>query len=148
MDPKNNLVAPAPGAKAQPAVQPAVQPAAELAPGPKALTAADLLGAPIGAPTPVDLPELGGRAYVREMTAAERDQFDEELRDESGKLRDGYRARLVAATACDADGKLLFRPEQAQELATRGAALVVKLARVAARVNALTAEAVEDAKKG
>jgi len=116
--------------------------------GPKALTAADLLGAPIGAPTPVDLPELGGRVFVREMTAAERDRFDEELRDDTGKLRDGYRAQLVAATVCDEAGKLLFRPEQAADLATRGAALVVKLARVAARVNALTAEAADEAKKG
>jgi len=145
MDPKKNPVPVGTGAaSAKPGA-----PAESTAPaGPKVLTAADLLGAPIGAPVPVDLPELGGRVYVREMTAAERDKFDEDLRDDGGKLKDGYRAQLVAATVCDADGKLLFRPEQAAELANRGAALVVKLARVAAKVNALTAEAVEDAKKG
>lgn len=136
MDPKSKAVGATPEAPKAPPVA-----------GPKALTAADLLAAPISAPTPVDLPELGGRVFVREMTAAERDQFDEGIRDDSGKLRDGYRAQLVAATVCDADGKLLFRPEQAAELAGRGASLVVKLARVAARVNALTAEAVEEAKK-
>ena len=96
-----------------------------------------LSGAPL-ASMDVDVPEWGGAVRVREMTAGERDTFDILLvEDQHLDLRD-YRAKLVAATACDEEGKLLFGQGDLEALTKLGAGAMDRLFEAAARLNHLT----------
>ena len=96
-----------------------------------------LVGAPL-ASADVDIPEWGGTVRVREMTAGERDAFDVLLvEDQHLDLRD-YRAKLLAATACDEEGKLLFGQGDLEALTKLGAGAMDRLFEAAARLNHLT----------
>jgi hypothetical protein len=91
----------------------------------------------------VAVPEWGGEVYIRVMTSAEKDKLDE-ANNLDGKLRwEGYRARLLAATICDGDGKLLFGLAEASELMGKSAAAVDRLLDVAQRLNGVTKADVE-----
>lgn len=90
---------------------------------------------------PVDVPELGGAAFVRGMTAGERDQF--EAGHLKSKERD-FRARLAAATVCDKDGNLLFTPADIPQLSALPAAVLEPLVQSAAVVSKLTPSDIED----
>lgn len=101
----------------------------------------------------VDVPEWGGRVYVRSMMGDERDAFDVagiEAREEFGENKSmlGYRARLVAYTCCDAEGKLLFAPHQAGMLGQKNSAALNRIVRAAQRINKIGADEEADEKKG
>ena len=96
-----------------------------------------LVGVPL-ASTDVEVPEWGGVVRVREMTAGERDTFDILLIEgQHLDLRD-YRAKLVAATACDEEGRLLFVQGDLDALTHLGAGAMDRLFEAAARLNHLT----------
>jgi len=116
----------------------------------KTLTLDDFLSADTDASrklVSVEVPELGGRVFVREMTAAERDAYDATLFDADGKpVRENWRARMVAMTACDEQGQLLFSPQHAELLGRKSAAVIARIYREAARLNRLTEEAAAEGK--
>jgi hypothetical protein len=119
---------------------------------PRPLTADDILALPDlrQAPRvePVDLPELNGRVWVRELSSAERDRLDGSLVADEGQVPENVRAKWVAACACDAAGKPLFLPTQVAALGARSAAVVERLFRAARALNPRVEDEVAAAKKG
>ncbi len=114
----------------------------------KVLSAEDILKAEDRKIETVPVPEWGGEVLVREMSGLERDRFDISVRDANDNLNlQNYRARLVAACACDAAGKLLFTPFQAQDLGQKSSLILMRIFRVAQKLNGMSQEAVADAKK-
>ncbi len=66
---------------------------------------------------PVDVPEWGGRIYVRRLTGRERDEFEQLMNDRrAGKILKvrGVISRIVALASCRADGSQLFTSKDAE----------------------------------
>lgn len=114
---------------------------------PPPLDRAMILAAVDLAPLPVDVPEWGGRVYVRHITAGERDEW--ESMGEPG--RNEARARAVAFCACDQRGRRLFTAADIPALAGKNADAIDRIfyAAVAAnRVSAAELEAAEGKSAG
>jgi len=92
----------------------------------------------------VQVPILGGSVYVKEMTAGERDRFEVE-HIKSGE--NDFRARMAAATVCDADGVLLFGPGDVPKLSSLPADALTEIALAANKVNRMSADDVEELSK-
>lgn len=100
---------------------------------------------------PVDVPEWGGRVYVRELTARERDDFEAGCVTLKGdkqtpNLRN-YRGRLAALVLGDEGGNRLFADDDAGQLGDLPAAALDRVLDVARKVNGMTKEAQEEAEK-
>lgn len=94
----------------------------------------------------VPVPEWGGDVLIRAVSLAEREAFEqaaEAADDDNGAVL----ARMVALTAVDGDGKPLFMPGDVAALAAKGAAPILRLSRVAMRLNGLIASDIEDLAK-
>jgi hypothetical protein len=101
----------------------------------------------------VQVPEWGGAVYVREITGAERDRYEQSLITESHdrkgrttrsmRLADA-RARLVALAACDAEGKALFTESDVPQLGKLSAAALDRVFTVASRLAGLSDQDVEE----
>jgi hypothetical protein len=105
------------------------------------LEAAAILGRRDLVPVWVEVPEWGGGVFVRAMTGRERDAF-EAAGLGGGKKFDttNFRARLAAATVCDAQGALLFAPHQADALGEKSSGALNRIFEVAAPLSGLTQE--------
>lgn len=121
----------------------------------KELTLAELTAADAQrAVEPVDVPEWGGRVFVRELDAYDRDKLDGSLyRDgqETPELAD-YRVRLVAAALCKADGTPYFKADEQGKavhvLSRKSAAPIRRIYDAAARLNKTRKEDAEEGKGG
>jgi hypothetical protein len=119
----------------------------------KILSKTDILGLSDLATETVDVPEWGGAVIIRTMTGTERDAYEASLmqRDASGNYRVdtvNMRAKLVAHTAVDEAGALLFDPAtELAALAGKNAAAIERLFVVAQRLNGLAGNSVADAEK-
>lgn len=93
----------------------------------------------------VSAPALGGTAYVRSMTAGERDAWELAQRDrrEAGHGAN-VRGSLLAATLSDEHGKTLFTAEHADKLAQLPAVAVEPLVAAAFELNGFTDGDMED----
>jgi hypothetical protein len=89
----------------------------------------------------VKIPALGGSVYVRMMTAGDRDRFEAE-QVKSGEK--DFRARLAAATACDADGVLLFGPADVAALSNLPSVALDDVAKAAIELNRFSSEDVAE----
>ena len=91
--------------------------------------------------------------YVRQMTGRERDTFEQSIIsfDAKGNVErktQDFRAKLAVCTVCDAEGNLLFKPEDAAELSMdMSAANLEKIVNVAQKINGMSAEDVEELTK-
>jgi hypothetical protein len=95
----------------------------------------------------VAVPEWGGSVLVRTMTGAERDAWEQSLVANGGKIDvSNVRARLVAACTIDESGALLFSAADAQALGAKSGSALERVAKVAQRLNAITEEALEEAR--
>jgi len=99
----------------------------------------------------VYIPEWGGSVRVRTLTGAERDAFEQSIVDQRGKdtrmnLRN-IRAKLVALTVVDGDGKRLFSDADAKLLGQKSASALDKIFEVAQRLSGLRDEDVEELAK-
>ncbi len=99
----------------------------------------------------VHVPEWGGDVLVRALTGAERDAFEQSIVDQRGKdtrmnLRN-IRAKLVALTVVDGDGKRLFSDADAKLLGQKSASALDKIFEVAQRLSGLRDEDVEELAK-
>ncbi len=99
----------------------------------------------------VEVKEWGGSVKVRTLTGAERDAFEQSIVKQRGKdtqmnLRN-IRAKLVALTVVDEEGKRLFADSDVGQLGKKSAAALDKIFEVAQRLNGLRQEDVEELSK-
>lgn len=104
----------------------------------------------------VDVPEWGGPVYVRALTGAERDAFEDSMVEmrvvRKGRKREtvpqmryqNLRARLCALTICDEEGNRLFKDEDVHALGKKSAAALDRVFEVAQRLSGLREEDVEE----
>jgi len=96
----------------------------------------------------MDVPEWGGFVYVRTLTGAERDAFeDASIKGRGRNRRFSLRnvcARLVVMAVCDERGRRVFRDGDAERLGEKSAAALNRVYRVAARLSAISEEDIED----
>jgi hypothetical protein len=89
----------------------------------------------------VFIPEWGGTIYIRGLMGCKRDAFEgSRIRIKDNKvemIHDNTRARLVAMTACDETGQLLFTDEDVVWLGEKSASALDKAFDVAQRLSAL-----------
>lgn len=93
----------------------------------------------------VAIPEWGDGSsglFVREMTGRERDSYDNSLFDAAAageKLfsSDNFRAKLVAATACDENDRLVFDFSDVSILGQRSGKVIGRLYDVAKKLNGI-----------
>lgn len=87
--------------------------------------------------------------YVRAMTGAERDAFEEARLRQKGAEGSflGFRAHLVVATVCDEGGMLLFSPADVVILGGKSSAALDRIVDVAMRVNRIGESEVKELEK-
>lgn len=91
----------------------------------------------------VPVPEWGGDVRIAVMSGITRDEF-------TATKSDGFsdfQARLLLATAIDADGAPLFTGDQIAALQSRSSEILDRLTEIAMRVNAMGEKAQEDVAK-
>lgn len=102
-------------------------------------------------PEPVEVPEWGGTVYVRVMSGAERDAYEDETYHLNGKdlalNRKNARARLLVKCLSDDTGKRLFSDKEADQLGTQPANVLDKVYAVAIKSNGFTSQDVKDLEK-
>lgn len=92
----------------------------------------------------VDSPELGGKLRVRVMSAVERDRWEAV---HSRGPTENLRARILQATCCDEDGKLLFAIEDIPALNQLPWVAVERVVEAAVKLNRLDNDEVKDLEK-
>lgn len=108
-----------------------------------------ILSAPDLTTEDVEVPEWGGSVRVSAMSGSARDAFGESLvRDANGNIDpSNYRSKLLSKCLVDADGNLLFTDADIVALGKKNAFAILRLFEVAERLNVISANGVEDAKK-
>ena len=96
----------------------------------------------------IEVEEWGGAVRVRALTGAERDAFEQSIVEQRGKstrvnMRN-IRAKLVALTVVDADGKRLFSDKDAELLGKKSAAALDRVFEVAQKLSGLSPEDMEE----
>jgi len=96
----------------------------------------------------VSVPQWGGDVFVRTLTGAERDAFEQSCVSNKGKSKDinlvNIRARLCVLCICEENGMRLFNAKDVEALGKKSAAALDLLFSVAQRLNGLGNEDVED----
>ena len=96
----------------------------------------------------VEVPEWGGTVFVRTMTGAERDSFEEEILKSGMKATmDNVRARLLVRVLVDKDGKRLFQDSEFALLGAKSTAALENLVNTAQMLNGVTQDDLENIKK-
>jgi len=92
----------------------------------------------------VEVPEWGGRVIIKTLSGDERDQFEESII--RGDKRDfkGIRAKLVALSAVDENGKRLFTFEEAKLLGEKSARALDRVFGAAQKLSGFTAKDMEE----
>lgn len=99
----------------------------------------------------VEIPEWGGTVRVRALTGTERDVFEGNMIERRGKstkmnLRN-IRAKLVALTVVDGEGKRLFSDNDVEALGKKSALALNKIFEVAQRLSGIRPEDMEEIEK-
>lgn len=117
----------------------------------KMLTREEILGVQDIATEVLEVPEWGGTVKVRGLTGAERDRYENDSLDQKGKNMKvnltNARARLVALSLVDDDGKLLFTEQDVRALGRKSAAALDRIFSVAQRLSGLTQEDMDELTK-
>jgi hypothetical protein len=109
---------------------------------PAILDRAAILGADDLRRQRVPVPEWGGDVFVRVLPLADQGQFEDEAGREDRSSLD-VMVRMVALCACDADGNALFTLDDAKALGGKAAEPLIRVARAAIEINAITASDIE-----
>ena len=96
----------------------------------------------------VEVPEWGGSVFVKSLTGVERDQFEAAIvelkgRDTKINMRNA-RARLVALSVVDEEGKKVFSPNDISLLGAKSAAALQRVFHVAMRLSGTSEEDVRE----
>lgn len=93
---------------------------------------------------PLDVPEWGGRVYLRTMSGTQRDQYDAHQIDDGDRdIETRYRnvrSRLCVRCLCTAGGELLFTEDQAIDLGRKSAAALDRIFEACKKLNRLSDE--------
>lgn len=96
----------------------------------------------------VNVPEWGGMVRVKGLSGTERDRFEASFIGENTKNKRrnlaNLRARLVALTVVDKEGKPLFRPNDVEALGQKSAAALDRVFDVAVRLAGMRDEDVDE----
>lgn len=92
------------------------------------------------APQAITIPELGGDVFIKTLTAKEREDYEDSLKDVP---ENSVRATIATQVVCDEKGKLLFTPEDVEAL-NNGSAKV--LMRIFAKFNEINGVSEDEAK--
>jgi len=96
----------------------------------------------------VPVPEWGGDVRLRSLTGAELDEFENSMERTVGNkvVRDvrNVRAKLIAMSAVDASGQLLFTKGQVIKLGSKNAAPMMRLFQAVQRLSGIDDEAVKE----
>lgn len=98
----------------------------------------------------VTVPEWGGTVRVRELTGAERDQYEAAIvKMQKGSSQvdltmDNARARLVSMSVIDGSGARVFTAEDVQRLGNLSGAALDVVFDVAARLSKITADDLDE----
>ena len=99
----------------------------------------------------VEIPEWGGKLFVRTMTGLERDKYEADLvvanGARPGDVLRNMRARLVVLTTVDAKGERIFADADAEALGAKSSKALDRVADVATRLNGMNEKDVEDLAK-
>jgi hypothetical protein len=93
---------------------------------------------------PLVIPEWNnGTIYIRALTGAQRDKFESsmiKMRQDGKKevTSDNFRARLCVMCIVDANGKRLFRDDEAAALGKKNAAAIARIYDKASEMSGLT----------
>jgi hypothetical protein len=91
--------------------------------------------------------EWGGDVLLRGMTAKERDAYESKMfrivNDEVEVDKDNMRAKLLAETIVDEEGKRIFEPADIEILGSKNSAVISRLFKVAQRLCGMDKDAVE-----
>lgn len=103
------------------------------------LTASEILEIDDVKSEDVEVPEWGALVTIKSLTGLERDKLEAAMVQDRGGSRtvnfDNFRARLIAATAVDETGSLLFQPNQVKALGGKNAQALTRLFNVASRLS-------------
>lgn len=91
----------------------------------------------------VEIPEWGGSALVRVLSCVERTEYEQAAEADRKNLV----LALVALTLCDGEGKPIFGLDEVSALAEKSAKVVMRLFKVAAKLNRLEEQDAEAAAK-
>lgn len=90
----------------------------------------------------LQIPEWGITVWVRTMTGAERDAFEESTYRVNGDNvevnRKNLRARLAVLTLCDESGSRLFGDDETDLVAKKSSAAVDRIFELASRINGIS----------
>lgn len=115
------------------------------------LTRDAILAAPDLPTEEVQVPEWGGVVFVRGLTGAQRDRFEASIVELRGRKRilhlEDIRARLVAMTVVDADGRRLFTDQDVPALSGKSASALQRVFEVAQRLSGLSSTDIEELTK-
>ncbi len=99
----------------------------------------------------VAVPEWGGHVLVRGLTGRQRDAYEATIISQRGtdvKMNlSNARAKLVARSIVDADGKLLFGDDDVTALSNKSAAALERVFSVAQRLSGMSKEDIEELTK-
>ena len=98
----------------------------------------------------VEVPEWGATVTISELTALERERFQDIVvpKDGAPGMRTSIMfAWLIALAVRDEDGARLFRDDDVEALANKSLGVLVRIGSIAQRLNAIGAEAAEQAVK-
>ncbi|HMA26085.1 MAG: hypothetical protein ACM33U_09085 [Solirubrobacterales bacterium] len=100
----------------------------------------------------VDVPEWGGTVRVREMSGKERDHWEASVVQVVGRQQrlrlENLRARLVAMTAVDEMGNLLFSEKDVQALGQQSAAALERVFDASRKLSRLSDDDVKELVEG
>jgi len=94
----------------------------------------------------IHIPEWNGNVYIRVMRAGERDKFEAECLNTTGKTN--FRAKLAALCVCDKDGDRIFTDADIAALTNKSAAALDRIFRHAIHINQMTSDDIEELEQG
>jgi hypothetical protein len=92
----------------------------------------------------IAVPHWGGNVFVKELSAGDVDAFEAAMQEESakkskdGEYRPNVRGRVLVLCLCDADGKPIFKPEDADAMSEMPKWQIDALIDAAFRLNRLS----------
>lgn len=99
----------------------------------------------------VPVPEWGGAVLVKGMSGIQRDRFEQSMMKGKGRNQEmnleNFRAKLVAASVVDDQGKLIFKPEHIAALGRKAVSALSRIVKVAQELSGLTDDDVEELTK-
>ena len=93
----------------------------------------------------VDIPEWGGKFYVRELTGTERGDLERRVSEaiKANTLRENYRGLVVIASLVDESGQRIFTFDDLTLVSGKSGKLLERVGKVAESLNKLSDEEVE-----